>query len=260
MRFTAKQANILVIGHACAAAFMLAQSVAMFVIAAVDGNQQIPVYSIHIHQWEELQTGSARAPTVSKVGTIYVEYLSAIFLALAGIDHCLVLAMWGCWYRKAAERGRAWLRWLEYFFSASVMKVNILILCDGSELQQIIAVFSLTATTMIFGAISDLSHNRFLEKLWAYAGCVPFVAAWEIIFYNFFASVGSNPNAYVVSIVVTLPILEMSFAVSKLVKSYSDRTPTVHFNYELSFIILSNTSKTLLAWLQFMGSRQIPKN
>lgn len=260
VRFSPKQSNTLFALHIAAAVVMGAQSVSMFALAAADGSMTIPVYSVRIRQWTP-DGEQPQPPSVVKVGSIYVQYLSAIFTILACIDHTICAASWDCWYRRLAERGHAYPRWIEYFFSAPIMNINILALCNGAELQHIVAVFALTATTMIFGAISDLSNNnRNMERLWAFVGCVPFIGAWEIILYDFSATVGSNPNAYVVAIIVCLPILESSFAVVKLVKSFSRKSAEASFNYELAFIVLSFTSKTLLAWLQEMGSRQITQN
>ena len=191
---------------------------------------------------------------------IPLGYLSAAFLFLSAIDHFAVFTFAKSSYEVGLVNEYNIYRWIEYSISASVMRVMIAILSGISDVHTLVLIFGLTATTMLFGLAFELENsNRPLGQVrWTnfWLGFIPHMFSWAIIFSYFFVGVSrsGNPPGFVWSIIIILFVLDLSFAVVLLLQWRGRGCWYKYVNGEIGFILLSLTSKQLLAWLNFFGS------
>lgn len=199
--------------------------------------------------------------------TIQIEYLVPVFFLLAALDHSIVLLLLAYDPKEmmiaSGSKTLSWvylMPWFEYFISASIMNLLILILCNGLDLLQQFSVFMLTAITMTAGIlhetiqyhVQDGSKRQTLQRYVFFIGCLPFIAAWVVILTNL-SWITVTPPAFVYAVVATMLLLQSAFAVNQYIHIQLQN----RFFYELGKIILSLTSKTLLAWLAYGGAQNI---
>jgi Heliorhodopsin len=190
-----------------------------------------------------------------------VTWYSAVFILLSGLDHLMVSfpGIRGT-YEYYIARHQNPFRWFEYTFSASLMRVMIAQLSGVTDVHILFGIFCLAATTMILGACHESVNAKaradgYRQNWFPFlVAWVPHLASWSIIFCYFLVSVSrGDPPGFVWAIVFILFTLDATFAVlfylqwAKLY-GYSD-----YVKGEIGFIILSFTSKTLLAWLNYGG-------
>jgi hypothetical protein len=206
---------------------------------------------------EGIPTGAGDAV---KLFYIPLGYLSAAFLLLSAIDHFLVFTVAKSSYEVGLVNEYNIYRWLEYSISASVMRVMIAILSGISDIHTLVLIFGLTATTMFFGLAFELENsNRPLGHVrWSnfWFGFIPHMFAWAVIFSYFFVGVSRSGDApaFVWCIIIILFALDLTFAIVLFFQWRGRGCWYKYVNGEIGFIILSLTSKQLLAWLNFFGS------
>ena len=200
-------------------------------------------------------------PDPTKVGEYSVTWLSGVFLALSGLDHFLV-SFPGIikTYEYYIQRYQNPFRWTEYAFSASLMRVMIAQLSGVTDIHILFLIFILTATTMLLGschesinavARADGYRQNWFPFLLAW---LPHLASWAVIFCYFFVAVSrSNPPAFVWAIVFVLFILDGSFALLFYMQWGKVWIFRDYVKGEIGFIVLSFTSKTLLAWINYVS-------
>jgi hypothetical protein len=218
------------------------QSIVLFGIA--NPNQTIPVTRTLSQVW-----GGSYQGITTVLYSLHIEYLPPLFLVLAASNHALALILIRT--RSSPMKWDYCQPWMEYFFSASVMNVLILSLCNGTDLMQHLAVFGLTATTMLFGILHELVQPM-VQKVVYWCGCIPFVFAWTIILFNFGYSTVTPPS-FVYAVIVVMLLLESSFAINQMIHIWSQK----RYRYELIKIFLSLLSKSALAWLTYGGARSV---
>ena len=74
-----------------------------------------------------------------------------------------------------------------------------------------------------------------------------------ILGYFFYSLSKGEPPAFVYAIIIIIFILDLSFAVILGLQWQGKRCFRPYVNGEIAFIILSFTSKNLLAWINFFG-------
>ena len=94
-----------------------------------------------------------------KWGTVNIETMVLVF-HLMSVMHHLVAALDGSVthiysYIDHVEKGNHYVRWLEYFASASLMQVCFALLCSITDMYTLVCVAGGIATTMMFGYMSD---------------------------------------------------------------------------------------------------------
>lgn len=183
----------------------------------------------------------------------------AIFLLLSAVAHFYLATVGYQRYVSNLEQGRNPIRFYEYALSSSVMIVVISLLVGIYELGALIALFGVNAAMNLFG-ISMENENRYTEKTnWAsyIYGCVAGIIPWIVIAWYFFASVtggDQGPPGFVYAIVPTLFVFFNIFAVN-MVLQYRKVGPWKNYLFgERSYIVLSLTAKTVLAWIIFSGT------
>lgn len=201
-------------------------------------------------------------PLPQKVASYSIAWLSGTFLALSGIDHFLV----SCpglvkKYNYYIERYQAPFRWTEYAFSASLMRVMIAQLSGVTDLHSLFMIFILTATTMVLGSchesINAVARADGYRQNWYpfITAWIPHLASWSVIFCYFFVAVSrSNPPGFVWAIVFVLFFLDGTFALLFYMQWGKIWIFRDYVKGEIGFILLSFTSKTLLAWINYVSA------
>ena len=199
------------------------------------------------------------APEV--IWNLPLGYAVALFLLLASIDH-LLMAMPGIWewYCRNLRRGINYARWWEYSLSASLMIVLIAMLTGISEITALIAIFGVNGAMIYFGMVMEIfSRPDDDEVNWTpyvfgcVAGAVPWVAIGVALIGAEVESSGQIPG-FVFGIFVSLFLLFNTFAVNMLLQYKRVGRWRDYIFGERTYIVLSLTAKTALAWQIFANT------
>jgi hypothetical protein len=157
------------------------------------------------------------------------------------------------WYRRNLLEKRNYGRWIEYFFSSSVMIVLISQITGISDIAALIAIFGINACMILFGALQE-KYEAPGKPGWlpfwfgSFAGIIPWLA---IVIYVWAPGLSVSPPAFVYGIIISLFVFFNCFAVN-MVLQYKKVGPWRDYLYgEKVYIILSLTAKALLAWQVF---------
>lgn len=203
---------------------------------------------------------------IDVVGKIPLEWLVFTFHMLSVVAHA-----WNRWIGR--EIYYMWLcrkmnpgRWLEYFFSASIMQTVIMVLTGVLDVWTLVYATVMIAVTQLFGHVSEqvlyYARKEPLEGIskWQFFifGWVSFLPPWISIYYSFYYAVlntdGAGPPDWVQAIVWSLLIVFASFAVVMGWYLRNWTKPDVSFTAEKWYCILSLVSKTILTWQLYFGA------
>jgi hypothetical protein len=157
------------------------------------------------------------------------------------------------WYRRNLLRERNYGRWIEYFFSSSIMIVLIAQLVGISDIAALMAIFAVNACMILFGLLMERYESPGRPSwlpFWfgSLAGVVPWLA---IVVYTWAPGVSVSPPAFVYGIIISLFVFFNCFAVN-MVLQYRRVGPWRDYLFgEKAYIVLSLTAKALLAWQVF---------
>ena len=202
-----------------------------------------------------IMSGPPGSPTkLTHLFNIYTGWGVFAFLAISA-GALLLIASPGIfsWYKRNLLQSRNYGRWIEYFFSSSIMIVLIAQLCGISDFAALLAIFGVNASMILFGALQEKYEKPGKPNLlpfWfgSFAGIIPWVG---IAVYTGVASATTPPPAFVFGIIISLFIFFNCFAVNMILQ-YKKVGPWKDYLFgEKVYIILSLTAKALLAWQVF---------
>ena len=157
------------------------------------------------------------------------------------------------WYKRNLLQSRNYGRWIEYFFSASIMIVLISQITGISDIAALIAIFGVNACMILFGALQE-KYEKPGRPSWlpfwfgTFGGIIPWIA---IAIYVWAPGLNASPPGFVYGIVASLFVFFNCFAVN-MVLQYKKVGPWRDYLYgEKVYILLSLTAKSLLAWQVF---------
>jgi len=214
-----------------------------------DPDARAPYYTLYWRRNEDV--------SLTCEGSAAVGYYSAIFLLLSAVNHSLC-ATFHVWYEECVANGSNPLRWAEYFFSASLMHVMIAQLCGVADVYLLFAIAALTAVTMTFGWLQEVTGPALRKEQETYSlapfvlGFLPWIAQWIIILAHFVHA--GSPPAWVSALMFLEIALDSLFA---LVMFVSQRRNVSFERIEVGYLILSLTAKQLLAWVNFGGTKSL---
>ena len=151
------------------------------------------------------------------------------------------------------------IRFYEYALSSSLMIVLIGMLSGVWDLGAIILLFGLNAMMNLFGIMMEY-HNQGTDKTdWtAYIyGCIAGIIPWVVIVIYFVGSINSGdakPPDFVYAIIPTLFVFFNIFAINMVLQYKKVGRWQDYLFGERVYIILSLTSKSILAWIIFAGT------
>ncbi|MCJ7624847.1 MAG: heliorhodopsin HeR [Anaerolineaceae bacterium] len=183
----------------------------------------------------------------------------AAFLLISAAAHFYLASIGYDRYVRNLRKGMNPVRFVEYALSSSLMIVLIGMLSGLWDLGIIILMFGLNAMMNLFGIMMEL-HNQTTKKTnWTsfIFGSIAGIIPWIVIFIFFVGSVNSGdakPPTFVYVINPTLFVFFNIFAIN-MVLQYKQVGPWKDYLFgERVYIILSLTSKSILAWLIFAGT------
>jgi len=194
----------------------------------------------------------------------YLKWLLPVFPALSVVNHIVSVSTYKTYLESLSlpAQGPVFYRWLEYGASASVMLWIIGQLSGVQEVPQLVTLCLVNVALQFCGfAIEKTGDKRWM---WTAIGYVLFVILFATILPYFFGSLSvakdkgvSVPGA-VYSVVFIELVLFLSFGiVSSYFAFQKDQSVDERMKREISYVSLSVTSKTLLAWLVYGGCLNI---
>jgi len=157
------------------------------------------------------------------------------------------------WYKRNLLQNRNYGRWIEYFFSSSIMIVLISQITGISDIAALLTIFGINASMILFGALQE-KYEEPGKPSWlpfwfgSFAGIIPWIA---IVIYVWAPGLTVSPPGFVYGIIVSLFIFFNCFAVN-MVLQYRKTGPWRDYLFgEKVYILLSLTAKALLAWQVF---------
>jgi len=157
------------------------------------------------------------------------------------------------WYKRNLLESHNYGRWIEYFFSSSIMIVLISQICGISDIAALLAIFGINASMILFGALQEKYEKPGKPNLlsfWfgCFAGAIPWVA---IVIFVWAPGLSNSPPGFVYGIIASLFVFFNCFAVNMILQ-YKQVGPWRDYLFgEKVYIILSLTAKALLAWQVF---------
>jgi len=194
------------------------------------------------------------ASTLHHIWDIQTGWGVFTFMAISALSLLIIASPWVFpWYKRNLLQNRNYGRWMEYFFSSSIMIVLISQICGISDIAALLAIFGINACMILFGGLQE-KYEKPGKPSWlpfwfgSFAGIIPWIA---ILIYVIAPGVSANPPGFVYGIIVSLFVFFNCFAVN-MVLQYKQVGPWRDYLFgEKAYIILSLTAKALLAWQVF---------
>ena len=224
---------------------LAAQAVA---IAALTNNFSLPVTATF------MEGPPGTKPKLRHLFNIATGWGVFAFLAISA-GALLIIASPGVfdWYKRSLRRDRNYGRWIEYFFSSSIMIVLIAQITGVSDIGALVAIFGVNAAMILFGLLME-KYEAPGKPNWlpfwfgSFVGVIPWVV---VVIYVWAPGLKASPPGFVYGIIFSLFAFFMIFAVN-MVLQYKQVGPWRDYLFgEKVYIILSLTAKALLAWQVF---------
>ena len=196
-------------------------------------------------------------PELTELFAPKFAYGVAAFSLLSALAHGLI-SMPGAfeWYKDQLGRRRNYARWIEYSLSASLMMVLIAMLTGISDIAALGGIFSVNAAMILFGLLMEKYEVPGAPSWISFSfGSIMGIIPWILIgIYIVSPTVDASPPAFVYGIFVSLFLFFNIFAINMYLQ-YRQIGPWRDYLFgEKSYIILSLTAKSLLAWQVFSGT------
>ncbi len=195
---------------------------------------------------------------LTRVGTFPLAWGVFAFMALSALA-LLLIASPGIfsWYKGNLRSNRNYGRWVEYSVTSSLMIVLIGLICGISDIAAILAIFGVNASMILFGLLMEKYENPGKPKwlaFWfgSFAGLVPWIAIFVYLVNP--GLDGAQPPGFVYAILVTYFVLFNCFAVNMVLQYKKVGRWRDYLFGEKTYIVLSLTAKSLLAWLVFANT------
>ncbi len=227
-------------------------AVQAFVVLALANDFALPVTATFL----TAQPGVG-SPELKTLFEVRIAWGVAAFLFLSAIAHWTIAAPRVFdWYSRNLLSEKNYARWIEYAVSSSLMVVLIAMLPGISDIGALAGIFGANAAMILFGLLVEHYETPGRPNLMSYwfgvvAGAVPWLV---IAFYMWSPGSAASPPTFVYAIFVSLFIFFNTFAVN-MVLQYRKVGRWADYLYgEKTYIVLSLTAKSLLAWQVFGGT------
>lgn len=229
-----------------------AQGVAMLYLS---NNFSLPVKSYFLKFNTETMS---LVPSPETLLNLKIGPAVATFLFISALAHLLISTICNKWYNENLAKGINYARWIEYFFSSSIMIVIIAMLVGIYDIAALLVIFFLNGMMILFGWMMEL-HNQSTRKTnWTsfYFGCIAGLVTWiAIAIYLFGAGGGENKApSFVYWIYFSIFLFFNSFAINQVLQYKKVGKWSDYLYGERVYIILSLVAKSLLAWQVFAGT------
>jgi hypothetical protein len=194
------------------------------------------------------------APTLHIIWNIQTGWGVFTFIAISALALFTIASpLVFPWYKRNLLKNKNYGRWIEYFFSSSIMIVLISQITGISDIAALLNIFGINACMILFGALQEKYENPGKPNLlpfWmgSFAGIIPWVA---IAVYVAAPGISASPPGFVYGIIVSLFVFFNCFAVNMILQYKQVGRWKDYLFGEKVYIILSLTAKSLLAWQVF---------
>lgn len=242
-----------------------------------------------------VNSGNATHPVLSRtIGpdmAFYPTFLLAAFFLLSLSFHLLITlnlvlslvykeAAVFQWYMNSLYRNVAIHRWIEYFFSSSLMIVLIGLLLGIRDIHVLMLITGLMAVTIVFGWITELHSMDYietvkaeerrqfwfgweLERRWVPAsritriqihvlGYLPYGLLWAIIFDQFRANMeeiaGALPGFVNIAVIGSMALFTL-FGFVQIALQIYPFGPSLYWLGEATYVVLSFVAKAELGFI-----------
>jgi hypothetical protein len=201
-----------------------------------------------------MQGPPGSAATLHHLWDIQTGWGVFAFMAISALALLSIASPWVFpWYKRNLLQNKNYGRWIEYFFSSSIMIILISQITGISDIAALLAIFGINACMILFGALQE-KYEKPGKPSWlpflmgGFAGFIPWIA---IAVYVAAPGISVSPPGFVYGIIVSLFIFFNCFAIN-MVLQYKQVGPWRDYLFwEKVYIILSLTAKALLAWQVF---------
>ena len=176
------------------------------------------------------------------------------FMAISALALLTIASPWVFpWYKRNLLQNKNYGRWIEYFFSSSIMIVLISQICGISDIAALLSIFGINACMILFGALQE-KYEEPGKPSWlpfwmgSFAGIIPWIA---IAVYVAAPGINVSPPGFVYGIIVSLFIFFNCFAINMILQYKQVGRWRDYLFGEKAYILLSLTAKALLAWQVF---------
>jgi hypothetical protein len=218
------------------------------IIAALTNSFTLPVTATFI------EGPPGTAPKLHHLFNIATGWGVFTFLAISATALLIIASPWVFpWYKRNLLQNRNYGRWIEYFFSSSIMIVLISQICGIADIAALLAIFGINACMILFGALQE-KYEKPGKPGWlpfwfgSFAGIIPWIA---IVIYTWAPGLSVSPPGFVYGIIISLFIFFNCFAVNMVLQYKKAGRWNDYLYGEKVYIILSLTAKALLAWQVF---------
>lgn len=246
--------------HLAAAIFMGIQTIAMPFVGL---KTTVPLVTGFPD--DAVRDGPVGVPALQKVDNFYILVLLNLFIGLAALDHIIVSLIAflapDTFYEYLGRRNTNPIRWLEYFFSASIMAILIALLTGIYDIHHFFLIGAMTAACMVTGLMIEFIPKTnedkdvaFIYRTTAWGlfllGSFSCFVPWLNILCFFFQDTSGIPDFVYAAFLITLLLFAL-FGLNMLLYYFFDMYSFQRA--EMYYIILSFTAKTVLAWDVFGG-------
>lgn len=188
-----------------------------------------------------------------------VSYTIALFLGLSAFFHFLVSSKkFFPKYSEGLKNNRNIFRWVEYSLSSSIMIFLIAQLNGISDYAALLAIFGVNISMILFGWLQEkYTHPGDGQWLPFIFGCIAGIIPWIIIVIQLLSPggpAGTTAPGFVYAIVISLFVFFNCFALVQYKQYKAKGKWSNYLRGEKTYIILSFTAKSLLAWQIFAAT------
>jgi hypothetical protein len=222
------------------------------VIAVLANGFRLPVTASY------LQGPPGTETSLTRIGGLPLAWAVFAFMLLSGLA-LLIIASPGVfgWYKRNLRYDRNYGRWIEYSITSSLMIVLIAMICGITDIGAILPIFGVNASMILFGLLFEKYENPGKPKWLAYwFGCFAGIIPWIAIFVYLVnpGMAAEQPPGFVYGILVSYFVLFNCFAINMVLQYKKVGRWRDYLFGEKTYIVLSLTAKSLLAWLVFANT------
>lgn len=202
---------------------------ALMMITFLVGNVSLLVstYDTKLTFYNNPDGGFELVPEYKRGVSLNLTYATGLFFFISSFFHIGNCALWKEYYITKLENCQCPTRFIEYFFSAPVMILSISYASGVRSRLELMYIYVLVATTMLFGWLTELLFLKSKDG-WVFPlsirlqphifGYFPQLAAWYGVLEMFLTNAldGCGPPEFVYYIVIGELILFFSFGVPQL--------------------------------------------
>lgn len=177
----------------------------------------------------------------------------ALFLFLSAAAHFIIAGPAYAKYVEGLKKNHNYFRWMEYALSSSLMVVLIASLVSITDIAALTAIFGVNASMILFGWLMEKYETPGKPDWTAFIfGCIAGIFPWlAIADYLWGPGASDMTPTFVYWIFGTMFVFFNSFAVNQVLQYKQVGKWRDYLFGESTYIFLSLTAKSLLAWLVF---------